>query len=142
MKKLIAICSLLFALGACGGLIENENGSEYLTQLEAEPIGCTFLYKIESEVSVYDADDARRYLENRIADQARPGNAYWITSQRTRPNEWVIFGPERAFILVANVYDCPHPRSVRTAKDGDVNQMPTTVIIEQDSNCVDSMYGC
>ena len=56
MKKLIAICSLLFALGACGGLIENENGSEYLTQLEAEPIGCTFLYKIESEVSVYDAD--------------------------------------------------------------------------------------
>ncbi len=142
MKKLIAICSLLFALGACSGLIENENGSEYLTQLEAEPIGCTFLYKIESEVSVYDADDARRYLENRIADQARPGNAYWITSQRTRPNEWVIFGPERAFILVANVYDCPHPRSVRTAKDGDVNQMPTTVIIEQDSNCVDSMYGC
>lgn len=142
MKKLIAICSLLFALGACGGLIENENGSEYLTQLEAEPIGCTFLYKIESEVSVYDADDARRYLENRIADQARPGNAYWITSQRTRPNEWVIFGPERAFILVANVYDCPHPRSVRTAKDGDINQMPTTVIIEQDSNCVDSMYGC
>ena len=142
MKKLIAICSLLFALGACSGLIENENGSEYLTQLEAEPIGCTFLYKIESEVSVYDADDARRYLENRIADQARPGNAYWITSQRTRPNEWVIFGPERAFILVANVYDCPHPRSVRTAKDGDVNQMPTTVIIEQDSNCIDSMYGC
>ena len=142
MKKLIAICSLLFALGACSGLIENENGSEYLTQLEAEPIGCTFLYKIESEVSVYDADDARRYLENRIADQARPGNAYWITSQRTRPNEWVIFGPERAFILVANVYDCPHPRSVRTAKDGDVNQMPTTVIIEQDSNCVNSMYGC
>lgn len=142
MKKLIAICSLLFALGACSGLIENENGSEYLTQLEAEPIGCTFLYKIESEVSVYDADDARRYLENRIADQARPGNAYWITSQRTRPNEWVIFGPERAFILVANVYDCPHPRSVRTAKDGDINQMPTTVIIEQDSNCVNSMYGC
>ena len=142
MKKLIAICSLLFALGACSGLIENENGSEYLTQLEAEPIGCTFLYKIESEVSVYDADDARRYLENRIADQARPGNAYWITSQRTRPNEWVIFGPERAFILVANVYDCPHPRSVRTAKDGDANQTPTTVIIEKDSSCVDSMYGC
>lgn len=142
MKKLIAICSLLFALGACSGLIENENGSEYLTQLEAEPIGCTFLYKIESEVSVYDADDARRYLENRIADQARPGNAYWITSQRTRPNEWVIFGPERAFILVANVYDCPHPRSVRTAKDGDINQAPTTVIIEQNSNCINSMYGC
>lgn len=117
MKKLYA----LFALGvlsACGGMIQNEHGSEYLTQLEAEPIGCTFLYKLESEVSVYDAEDARRYLENRIADQARPGNAYWIVAQRTRPNKWVLFGPERAFVLTANVYDCPHPRAVRTAKDG------------------------
>lgn len=117
MKKLLMLATLGM-LCACGGLIKNENGSEYLTQLDAEPIGCTFLYKLESEVSVYDAEDARRYLENRIADQARPGNAYWITSSRTRPNEWVIFGPERSFVLVANVYDCPHPRSVRTAKNG------------------------
>ena len=99
-------------------MIKNENGSEYITQLDAEPVGCTFLYKLETESSVYDADDARRYMENRIADQARPGNAYWITSQRTRPNEWVIFGPERSFILVANVYDCPNPRTVRTARNG------------------------
>lgn len=141
MKKALAVCSLMLALSACGNMIKNENGSEYLTQLEAEPIGCTFLYKIESEVSVYDADDARRYLENRIADQARPGNAYWITSQRTRPNEWVIFGPERAFILVANVYDCPHPRSVRTAKDGGTSVITTPVIIENQINCQDSMYG-
>ncbi len=118
MKKVLAVCFLLLSLSACGNMIKNENGSEYLTQLKAEPIGCTFLYKIESEVSVYDAEDARRYLENKIADQARPGNAYWITSQRTRPNEWVIFGPERAFILVANVYDCPNARSVQTAADG------------------------
>ncbi len=141
MKKALAVCSLLLALSACGNMIKNENGSEYLTQLEAEPIGCTFLYKIESEVSVYDADDARRYLENRIADQARPGNAYWITSQRTRPNEWVIFGPERAFILVANVYDCPHPRSVRTAKDGGTSVTATPVIIQHQVNCQDVMYG-
>lgn len=141
MKKVLAVCSLLLALSACGNMIKNENGSEYLTQLEAEPIGCTFLYKIESEVSVYDADDARRYLENRIADQARPGNAYWITSQRTRPNEWVIFGPERAFILVANVYDCSHPRSVRTAKDGGTSVTATPVIIEHQVNCQDAMYG-
>ena len=26
--------------------------------------------------------------------------------------------PERAFVLVANVYDCPHPNNVRTARDG------------------------
>ena len=117
MKKIWALLSVL-AVAACGGLIENKNGSQFLTQLEAEPVGCTFLYKLESEVSVYDANDARRYLENRIVDQARPGNAYWITSQRTKPNEWVIFGPERAFVLVANVYDCPYPNHVRTAKDG------------------------
>ncbi len=116
MKKIYAVAAVL-ALSACGGMIRNENGSEYLTQLNAEPVGCTFLYKLESEVSVYDVDDARRYLENRIADQARPGNAYWIPSQRTRPNEWVIFGPERAFILAANVYDCPNPRRVKTAAD-------------------------
>ncbi len=118
MKKIFALCAVLFSIVACGGMIKNENGSQYLVQLDAEPIGCTFLYKLESEVSVYDADDARRYLENRIVDQARTGNAYWITSQRTKPNEWVIFGPERAFVLVANVYDCPHPNNVRTAKDG------------------------
>ena len=117
MKKIFAMLSVL-GLVACGGMIKNENGSQYLVQLEAEQIGFTFLYKLESEVSVYDADDARRYLENRIVDQARTGNAYWITSQRTKPNEWVIFGPERAFVLVANVYDCPHPNNVRTAKDG------------------------
>lgn len=118
MKKFFALVAVLLSVAACSGMIKNENGSQYLVQLDAEPIGCTFLYKLESEVSVYDADDARRYLENRIADQARPGNAYWITSQRTKPNEWVIFGPERAFVLVANVYDCPHPNSVRTARDG------------------------
>ena len=120
MKKFLAIFAVLLSVAACGNMVKNENGSQYLVQLDAEPVGCTFLYKLESEVSVYAAEDARRYLENRIVDQARPGNAYWITSQRTKPNEWVIFGPERAFVLVANVYDCPHPNSVRTARDGGV----------------------
>jgi hypothetical protein len=114
MKKMFGLL-LVLCLCACGGYIKNHNGSEYLVQLEAEPMGCIYLYKLESEVSVYDADDARRFLENRIADQARPGNAYWITSQRTRPNEWVVFGPERAFVLAANVYDCPDPRNIKTA---------------------------
>lgn len=131
MKKIFALVAITF-LTACGGLVKNENGSEFIKQLDSEPIGCTFLYKLESEVSVYDADDARRYLENRIADQARPGNAYWIVSQRTRPNEWVIFGPERAFILVANVYDCPHTRDVRTARMGG----PATVSVDYgDTGC-------
>ena len=132
MKKIIAGLSVLL-LAACGGLIKNENGSQYLVKLDSEPIGCTFLYKLESEVSVYDIDDARRYLENRIVDQARPGNAYWIT---TKPNEWVIFGPERAFVLVANVYDCPHPNNVRTARDGG----PQTVSVATVTTTCE--YGC
>lgn len=135
MKKFLAIMAVALSLAACGGMIKNENGSQYLVQLDAEPIGCTFLYKIESEVSVYDSQDARRYLENRIVDQARNGNAYWITSQRTKPNEWVIFGPERAFILVANVYDCPYPNAVRTARGGGA----ATYVPEQvDADCT---YG-
>lgn len=113
IKYLLAF-GMISLLSACGDYIKNQNGSESIVKLDAEPIGCNFLYKLESEVSVYDADDARRYLENRISDQARPGNAYWVTSQRTRPNEWVMFGPERAFILAANVYDCPNPQNIRT----------------------------
>lgn len=155
MKKTFAIMAAL-ALAACGGMIKNENGSEFITQLDAEPIGCTFLYKLESEVSVYDVDDARRYLENRIADQARPGNAYWLVSERTRPNEWVIFGPERTFVLQANVYDCPHPRAVRTARGGGAAtvssydeyvsapvpvQMPVTTPVQVITPCVGNIYG-
>ncbi len=139
MRKYFAFIFAL-ALTACGNMIKNENGSQFLTQLSAEPIGCTFLYKIESEVSVYDADDARRYLENRIADQARGGNAYWIVSQRTRPNEWVIFGPERSFVLTANVYDCPYPGKVRTARDGGSALAVAPVVIDTQT-CVSSAYG-
>ena len=137
MKKLFVILPVMLGLAACGGMIKNENGSEFITQLDAEPIGCTYLYKLETEVSVYDAQDARRYMENRIADQARPGNAYWITSQRTRPNEWVIFGPERTFILAANVYDCPHPDNVRTARDGGTPNIAYPVAVP----CGGTMYG-
>lgn len=117
MKKVFLLLMLL-GLTSCGGMIKNENGSQFLVKLDSEPIGCTFLYKLETEVSVYDADDARRFMENKIVDQARSGNSYWITSMRTKPNEWVIFGPERSFVIVANVYDCPNPRNVRTASGG------------------------
>ena len=134
MKKIFAGLAVL-ALAACGGMIKNENGSELLTKLDGEPTGCVYLYKIESEISVYDSDDARRYLENRIADQARGGNAYWITSQRTRPNEWVIFGPERAFILTANVYDCPSQRTIRSS----AAQVPVSV--QYSVPCTNDIYG-
>lgn len=136
MKKIFALGAMLL-MAACGGMIKNENGSQYLVQLDSEPIGCTFLYKLESEVSVYAAEDARRYLENKIVDQARVGNSYWITSQRTKPNNWVIFGPERAFVLVANVYDCPQPNSVRTAADGGA----ATVAVDVSDVSCNGQYG-
>lgn len=104
MKKLLLL-SLLLA--DCSGYVQNENGSENIKRLDAKPNNCTMLYKLESDVSVYDRDDALRYLENRIADQENPGNAYWIVSERTRQNPSAIFGPKNTFIFVANVYNCP-----------------------------------
>jgi len=111
MKRLLLI-PLMFALVACGGVIQPEPGANQVVRLDGEPIGCAFLYRMEVEVSVFDHRDAEQYLRNRIVDQQRRGNAYWIVSQRTRPNEWVIFGPERAFVIGANVYDCPNPHNV------------------------------
>ena len=106
MKKFLAM-PLMLALVACGGWVKPEHGSEKLVRLVEEPTGCEFLYRMEVEVSVYDQRDAEQYLRNRIAEQQRRGNSFHVVSQRTRPNEWVIFGPEQSFILGANVYDCP-----------------------------------
>ncbi len=105
MKKIITL-SMVAVLTACMGQIKNENGSETLNQVDGEPLNCLFLYSIETEVSVYDSTDAKRYLENKIINQTNPGDTYWIVAQRTRPNEWAILGPERAYVLNANVYDC------------------------------------
>jgi len=106
MKKFLFIIPMV--LFGCGGYVQNENGSENLVRFEEKPTKCTFLYKLESDVSVYDEDDAFRYLENRIMDQEKPGNAYWVISQRTRQNPSAIFGPKETYVLVANVYDCPN----------------------------------
>lgn len=118
MKKSFIFCVVLLILSACGGFIKNENGSEFITKLDSEPNDCTYLYKIESNVSVYNADDARRYLENTIADQETPGNAYFITDQKKKPSaKRIIFGPENTFVLTANVYDCPRLKSAKTVSD-------------------------
>lgn len=108
MKNVFLLCVIMLSVAACGGLVKNKNGSEFLTRLDKEPIGCTFLYKIQTDVSVYNIEDAHRYMENAIVEKAISGNAYWITSQTTKQNDWVIFGPERSFVLNANVYNCPH----------------------------------
>ncbi len=104
MKKILVLSLLMCG---CSGYIQNENGSENIKRLDSKPSNCTMLYKIESDVSVYDRGDALRYLENRISDQENPGNAYFIVSERMRQNPSAIFGPKNTFILVANVYECP-----------------------------------
>ena len=108
MKKYLLLCGVILSVSACGGFVKNKNGSEFLTRLDKEPIGCTFMYKIQTDVSVYNIEDAHRYMENAIVEKAISGNAYWITSQTTKQNDWVMFGPERSFVLNANVYNCPH----------------------------------
>ena len=32
-----------------------------LKQLDSEPVGCVYLYKVETQISVYDSQDARRW---------------------------------------------------------------------------------
>ena len=120
MKKYLLPLCLVPLLAGCSGLIKPEHGSEGLVSIDAEPIGCLFLYKIEAETAVYDQRDAEQYLRNRIVDQSRRGNVYWIVSQRTRPNEGVVFGPERSFVMTANVYNCPNAFNVFTKKNSDV----------------------
>lgn len=112
MRKILLLSVVCISVAACGGLVKNKNGSEFLTRLDKEPISCTFLYKIQTDVSVYNIEDARRFLENSIVEKTVSGNAYWITSQTTKQNDWVFFGPERSFILNANVYDCPHLQKI------------------------------
>jgi len=121
MKKhllLLIGCGLLAS--GCSGLVKPEHGSEALVAIDAEPIGCLFLYKLEAETAVYDQRDAEQYLRNRIIDQSRRGNVYWIVSERTRPNEGAVFGPEKSFVMTANVYDCPNAMNVFTKKNSDV----------------------
>lgn len=113
MKKYLLLFFIMFIISGCGGLVKNKNGSEFLTRLDKEPIGCTFLYKIQTDVSVYNIEDAHRYLENAIVEKTFSGNAYWITSQTTKQNDWVIFGPERSFVLNANIYNCPYLEQIK-----------------------------
>ena len=105
MKKSILVLPLLAV--ACSGIVEKHPDTAKITQLKDEPIGCQFLYRLEVDALVYNQDDAIAYLENRIVDQARRGNAYWVVSIRTNPKEWKFFGQERSYVISSNVYRCP-----------------------------------
>ncbi|MCL2737262.1 MAG: hypothetical protein FWE17_00145 [Alphaproteobacteria bacterium] len=107
MKKL-TMFSFALLLSACGGMIRPEQGSKALVRFNEEPTGCTFVYRLEVDVSAYAQRDAEQFLRNRIIAQQRQGNAFRITAQSSRPNPGAIFGPKNSFILDANIYDCPH----------------------------------
>ncbi|MDR2269154.1 MAG: hypothetical protein LBD94_03140 [Rickettsiales bacterium] len=113
MKKILPFLRLC----ACTGLVKRNPEAANITQLKDEPIGCQFLYRLEVDTLVYSKEDAITYLENRIVDQARRGNAYWLVSIRTNPKEWKFFGEERSYILTANVYKCPDRGSIITKAD-------------------------
>jgi hypothetical protein len=113
MKKLFA----LLLLAACTGLVEKNPETVGISQIKDEPIGCQFLYRLEVDTLVYSKEDAITYLENRIVDQVRRGNVYWLVSIRTNPKEWKFFGQERSYIMTANVYKCPEHTNVITRSD-------------------------
>jgi hypothetical protein len=115
MKK--SIIALTVLLSACSGLVERKLETKNLAQLKDEPVGCNYLYRLEVDTLVYDKEDAIAYLENRIVDQARKGNAYWLVSIRTNPKEFKFFGQERSYILVANVYRCPEHATIVTKSE-------------------------
>ncbi|MCL1891983.1 MAG: hypothetical protein FWF97_01655 [Alphaproteobacteria bacterium] len=102
-KVLLAITAV--ALAACSNTVKLKSGADELVQLKAEPTACTFLYQLESDVSMYSEDDAVRFVKNQIAARGN-GNAFWIKSKDTRQNEWRMFAPERSFVMTTLVYDC------------------------------------
>lgn len=123
MKKNLIFCFPILA--ACTGMVRPDPETANIVQLKDEPVGCQFLYRLEVDALVYSKEDAVQYLENRIVDQARKGNAYWLVSIRTNPKEWAFFGQERSYILTSNVYKCPDRASIVTRSDmekaGDYN---------------------
>lgn len=106
MKRELIFCMCIGMLTACTNSIKNENNSEMLIRLNSEPTDCKFLYKLNTNVSVYSEQDAVRYMENRIVEQQNPGNAYMLVNKDVLQNEWVMFGPEHKYNLTAKVYDC------------------------------------
>lgn len=116
MKKYLAF-SVLFFVVACTGMVERRPETKYLVQLKDEPVGCQYLYRLEVDALVYTKEDAIQYLENRIVDQARKGNTYWLVSIRTNPREFAFIGQERSYIIVANVYKCPEHAAVVTRSE-------------------------
>ncbi len=105
MKKILMI-GFVAMLAACTNTVKPEYEKDNLVQLKQEPRNCTYLYKLNADASVYSHDDAIQYLKNRIAEQNKSGNAFWLEKDEKQQNDWVMFGPEHRYVMTARVYDC------------------------------------
>ena len=106
MKKILL--SLMFlTLAGCNNTVKPENSSDNLVLVKQEPKGCVFLYKMNADASFYSHDDAVQYVKNRIMEQPKQGNVFWLEKDEKQQNSWVMFGPEYKYIMTARVYNCP-----------------------------------
>ena len=100
MKK--AFC-LMFLLSACATMTDAGSG---LNRLKQEPKNCEFLYTMNSSATVYDIDDAYKYLENNILEQEKLGDSYLIVKEDTSRNPSAILGPKNTYKFKVKVYNC------------------------------------
>ena len=103
MKKIYFL--FFVVLFGCTG-VDNKNGSENLNKLDYEPVGCDFIYKINTVASVYSEEDAVHMMENQIVEQNMSGDSYFILSTEKLDNGFVVFGPKYTYKIRANVYKC------------------------------------
>lgn len=99
-KTMICLCGLLVA---CAETIGTGTG---LTRLYQEPKDCTYLYAMTSDITNYSKEDVYNYLEQRILNQQKQGDSYYITSESTTDNVGAIFGPKQTYTLKVKVYNC------------------------------------
>lgn len=92
-----------FCLAACAASTDAGTG---LTRLIQEPKDCTFLYTITSDVTNYSKEDVYNYLEQKILNQQKQGDSYYIVNESISDNIGAIFGPKHTYNLKVKVYNC------------------------------------
>ena len=105
MKKIFLIC-VIGLLAACNNTVKPVSNAENFKIVETEPQNCVFLYKMNAVAEFYSREDAIQYLKNQIAEQNKSGNVIWLERAYKVQKEWVMFGPEYKYDMVARVYDC------------------------------------
>ncbi|MBQ6110723.1 MAG: hypothetical protein IJL05_05095 [Alphaproteobacteria bacterium] len=101
MKKyMICFCGLLAACATSTG------AGSGLTRLTQEPKDCTFLYTMTSDITNYSKEDVYNYLEQKILNQQKVGDSYYIVKESVIDNIGAIFGPKQTYNLKVKVYNC------------------------------------